>query len=73
LELKNGLTTRTRICAEQGIDFEDILEEIKRERALMEGYGIKIEDIDKDMSLISEEAQMQEERKKWPFKLTQKA
>jgi len=54
MELKNGLTTRTRICAEQGIDFEDILEEIKREKQLMDKYGITIQDIDKDTALITE-------------------
>jgi lambda family phage portal protein len=55
MELKNGLTTRTRICAEQGIDFEDILEEIKRERQLMDKYGVTIQDIDKNTALITEE------------------
>jgi capsid protein len=54
MELKNGLTTRTRICAEQGIDFEDILEEIKREKQLMDKYGVTIQDIDKDTALITE-------------------
>lgn len=32
--IRNGLTSRTRVLAEQGIDFEDILEELKEENEL---------------------------------------
>jgi len=42
LEIDHGLTSRTRVCAERGVDFEDILEELHRERELMEQYGIQI-------------------------------
>lgn len=56
LELKNGLTTRTKILAEKGIDFEDVLEELKREKDLMEKYGIKITDVDDSMAMVLETA-----------------
>ena len=52
LELKNGLTTRTRILAEKGIDFEDILEELKREKQLAEKYGIELKDVDNKITEI---------------------
>jgi len=54
LELKNGLTTRTRICAEKGLDFEDVLEELRREKQLMEEYGISIIDVDNKTAVITE-------------------
>jgi capsid protein len=46
LEMDNGLTTRTQILAEQGIDFEDLLIQMAEEKALAEKYGI-------DLSLLT--------------------
>lgn len=40
---QNGLTTRTRICAEQGEDFEEILEELAEEKKMIEGYGLNLD------------------------------
>jgi len=42
LEIQHGLTSRTRVCAERGIDFEDVLEELRREKELMDKYGVQI-------------------------------
>lgn len=53
LELKNGLTTRTRICAEKGVDFEDILDELRREKKLMDEYGVSVIDVDNKTSVIT--------------------
>lgn len=38
--LANGLTSRTRITAEQGEEFDDILDELKQEKAQMETAGL---------------------------------
>jgi lambda family phage portal protein len=38
--LENGLTTRTDILAEQGADFEQILETLKHEEDLIKKYGL---------------------------------
>jgi len=38
--LSAGLTTRTRICAEQGDDFEEILEELKEEKKIITDSGL---------------------------------
>jgi lambda family phage portal protein len=46
LEMDNGLTTRTQILAEQGIDFEDLLIQMAEEKALAEKYGV-------DLSLLT--------------------
>lgn len=40
--LGSGLTTRTRICAEQGEDFEDIVEQLREEQALLKEAGITL-------------------------------
>jgi len=40
----NRLTTRTRITAEMGDDFEDILAELAREKELAEKYGITLDE-----------------------------
>ena len=42
LALSNQLTSRTSILAEQGIEFEDILAEIKAETELAAGYGVEL-------------------------------
>lgn len=42
LALANQLTSRTSILAEQGIDFEDILAEIKGETELAATYGVTL-------------------------------
>lgn len=41
--LANRLTTHSRIAAEQGDDFEDILTELKQEQELADKYGIELE------------------------------
>lgn len=38
--LDAGLTSRTMICAEQGIDFADLLEQLAEEKKLMAAYGV---------------------------------
>lgn len=39
-ELKAGLTTRTRIAAEKGEDFEEILEELAEEQKMIDNTGL---------------------------------
>lgn len=41
-EIDNGLTSRSRVCAEQGEDFEEIIEELAEEQALIEQYGVEL-------------------------------
>jgi lambda family phage portal protein len=41
-ELQLGITTRTRLCAEQGIDFEQLVDERKREEELLRAAGITL-------------------------------
>lgn len=41
---KSGLTSLTKLCAEQGIDFEENLEEIARENALAKTLGVVLEE-----------------------------
>lgn len=41
--LSNNTTTRSRILAEQGVDFEEILEERAREKELAAQYGIQLD------------------------------
>ena len=38
--LESGLTSRTRICAEQGEEFEDVLDELAQEKILMDAAGL---------------------------------
>ena len=38
--VQGGLDSRTRIAAEQGRDFEEILADLARERQLAEEYGV---------------------------------
>lgn len=40
--LANRLTSRTRVCAERGIDYEDLLAEIAAEETLAEEYGVRV-------------------------------
>lgn len=40
--LKNGLTSRTALLAEQGVDLETVLEELAEENRLAEQFGISI-------------------------------
>lgn len=39
-EIKLGLTTRTRVCAELGVDFEDVVKELAREQKMLEEAGL---------------------------------
>jgi lambda family phage portal protein len=41
-ELQLGITTRTRLCAEQGIDFEQLVDERKREEDILRAAGITL-------------------------------
>lgn len=41
---KSGLTSLTKLCAEQGIDFGENLEEIARENALAKSLGVTLEE-----------------------------
>lgn len=41
-ELQLGLNSRTRQAAEQGRDFEEILEDLQEEQALMADHGLKL-------------------------------
>ena len=45
LLIKNGLASRTQILAEQGVEYEDILADMKYEQELRDAYGITHEDI----------------------------
>lgn len=38
--LNAGLTTRTAICAEHGIDFEELVEQLAAEKEILDAYGI---------------------------------
>lgn len=40
LEIAMGLTSRTTLCAERGVDFEAVLQDLQREKQLAEQYGI---------------------------------
>lgn len=44
--LRLGLTSRQRLCAEQGVDFEDIVEELTHEKEVAEAAGIDISGVD---------------------------
>lgn len=43
-ELALRLTSRQRLCAEVGVDFEEILAELKEEADLAESYGVSLPD-----------------------------
>jgi len=40
--IKNGLSSRTKVLAEQGLDLEDIFEDLQREQALADRLGIDV-------------------------------
>lgn len=42
LAIALGVTSRTRICAERGVEFEDVIEELAEEKRLAESYGIDL-------------------------------
>jgi capsid protein len=44
--LRLGLTSRQRLCAEQGVDFEEIIEELAHEKDVAEEAGIDISGVD---------------------------
>lgn len=64
LELQHGLSSRTQICAERGIDFEDVLEELRREKELMDKYGISIISGDKPIIVVEGDSQNNGEGRK---------
>jgi capsid protein len=39
--IDNGLKSRTQVCNEQGLDFEEIAEELGHEKDLADKFGIK--------------------------------
>jgi lambda family phage portal protein len=41
-EVDNGLNSRTRICAEQGLDFEDVAEELAAEQEIIDELGLEL-------------------------------
>jgi lambda family phage portal protein len=42
LAMENGLTSRQAICAELGVDFEDVLVQLKAEQDMADGLGVKL-------------------------------
>jgi len=42
--IKNGLSSRTKVLAEQGLDLEDIFEDLENEKKLADEHGIEIVD-----------------------------
>lgn len=52
IALAMKVTSRTRICAELGIDFEDVLAELKAERELADEYGVDLEAADAALGKI---------------------
>jgi len=46
LMIANKLTTHTQVLAEQGVEYEDILSELKREKELREIYGIEENEVE---------------------------
>jgi lambda family phage portal protein len=53
LALESGLTTKTRLLKEQGIEFEDICAELSEEKAIAERYGVSFEPIPSPPALDS--------------------
>ncbi len=43
MELDEKITSRHRVCAERGIDFEEVLEELAEEKKMMEAKGIAVD------------------------------
>lgn len=44
--LKDFVTSRTRVCAALGVDFETLVNELSREKALLDGAGLTAPEID---------------------------
>lgn len=61
LQIANGLTSVTRVLAEKGIEFEDILIEKKKEQELMIAYGILKLDIQPEENPILDPEEEEEE------------
>lgn len=49
--IQAGLTSRTRILADQGVDIEDVLEELKNEAELATELGVNIQQLDQAMQV----------------------
>lgn len=47
LAINNGLKSRTQVVAEQGVDYEEVLEQLAEEKKLIDQYGIVLGDPDK--------------------------
>lgn len=53
VEMNNGLTTKTRVLAEMGVEYEDILMELKREQELEQIYGVKLLTSDSKVVIVA--------------------
>jgi hypothetical protein len=40
-DLKNSLTTRRKLCADRGLDFDEVVDQLRRERELLDQAGIE--------------------------------
>lgn len=54
--LRLRLTSRTRLCAEHGVDFADLLAEISREEQLAAEYGVSLAAVDAAVSQVVSDA-----------------
>jgi lambda family phage portal protein len=61
--LQNKLTSRTKILSEQGLDFEELIQEIANEKLLMEKYGITDSEIQEQAQKQPEDEDEQEQSK----------
>jgi lambda family phage portal protein len=55
-ELALCLTTRSRLCAERGLDFEDVLEGQQREAELAKQYGVELQNPSLDQTPAAPDA-----------------
>jgi len=53
--INNGLDTLKNVCAEKGMDWRDVLEQRKREKELMDEYGLTVTDVLNEDTNDSEE------------------
>jgi lambda family phage portal protein len=64
IELQNRLTSRTKILSEQGVDFEQLVQEIAAENELMQKYGITPEKVDKAAGIQPQEEEDEQAKTK---------
>lgn len=63
-EIAAGFTSHTRVLAKRGIEFKELLEEIKEERELMEEMNISFEPPEKESALQGEATDGNSDQKK---------